>query len=78
MEELRPIMETKPDFYTPIGRPIEDVQRAKAARTQFDSLHHWSTRIESTVLILGLVALFYFTDPDFAHHKGQEGSQRKS
>lgn len=27
-------------------------------RTQFDSLHVWSTRLEGTVLILGLIALY--------------------
>lgn len=27
-------------------------------RAQFDSLHAWSTRIETTVLVLGLVVLF--------------------
>lgn len=59
MEELRPIMEMHPLFYTP-QHPIDDVQSAKAARAQFDSLHHWSTRIEGTVLILGLIALVYF------------------
>jgi hypothetical protein len=29
-----------------------------AARVQFDALHHWSTRIESGVILLGLVAAY--------------------
>jgi len=29
-----------------------------AARLQFDALHVWSTRVESAVLLLGLVAIF--------------------
>lgn len=28
------------------------------ARVQFDDLHHWSTRIESGVILLGLVAVY--------------------
>jgi hypothetical protein len=28
------------------------------ARVQFDALHGWSTRVESAVLILGLVAVY--------------------
>jgi hypothetical protein len=28
------------------------------ARVQFDALHHWSTRIESGVILLGLVAAY--------------------
>lgn len=28
------------------------------ARTQFDSLHAWSTRLEGTVLVVGLVVLY--------------------
>jgi hypothetical protein len=69
MDKLRPQLAGN-TYITPSDR--------EAARQEFDGLHHWSTRIESVVLVLGLVALFYFTDPDFAHHKGQEGSQRKS
>ena len=36
----------------PPGSPI---------RTQFDSLHVWSTRIETAVLLLGLVVLYFVT-----------------
>jgi hypothetical protein len=28
------------------------------ARAQFDALHAWSTRVESAVLLLGLVAIY--------------------
>jgi len=28
------------------------------ARVQFDALHHWSTRIESGVILLGLVVAY--------------------
>jgi hypothetical protein len=31
------------------------------ARVQFDALHHWSTRIESAVLLLGLVVAYLAT-----------------
>jgi hypothetical protein len=31
------------------------------ARVQFDALHHWSTRIESGVLLLGLVVAYLAT-----------------
>lgn len=47
------------------------------SRLEFDSLHHWSTRMESMVLILGLFALAYFVDSDSfttketKHHKGK-------
>jgi len=30
-------------------------------RLQFDSLHVWSTRIEGTVLVLGLIVLYLTT-----------------
>ena len=36
----------------PAGNPI---------RTQFDALHVWSTRIETAVLLLGLVVLYFVT-----------------
>ena len=35
-------------------------KKAEEARQSFDSLHHWSTRLEGTVLIFGLVVLGYF------------------
>ncbi len=35
------------------ARPSDD-----AIRQQFDSLHAWSTRLEGTVLILGLIVLY--------------------
>lgn len=39
------------DFATvPLDNPV---------RVQFDALHVWSTRVESAVLILGLVAVFF-------------------
>jgi hypothetical protein len=28
------------------------------ARVQFDALHHWSTRVESVVILFGLVAAY--------------------
>ena len=34
------------------------------ARVQFDALHHWSTRIESAVILLGL-AVTYLTARSF-------------
>lgn len=34
------------------------VPLSNPARVQFDALHVWSTRVEGTVLILGLVAVF--------------------
>ena len=56
MEKLRPQMAGY--IYT---TPLPDREKqAEAARQEFDSLHHWSTRIEGTVLILGLIALAYF------------------
>jgi hypothetical protein len=39
-------------------RPL--IASADSARVQFDGLHHWSTRIESAVLLLGL-AVAYLT-----------------
>lgn len=60
MERLRP--QIAGNTYT---SPLPDREKeAQAARQEFDSLHHWSTRLESAVLILGLVALFYFADAD--------------
>jgi hypothetical protein len=35
------------------------------ARVQFDALHHWSTRVETGVLLLGLVVA-YLTSRSFA------------
>lgn len=37
---------------------IDDVPHDNPLRVEFDRLHHWSTRIESTVLVLGLGLLF--------------------
>ena len=34
---------------------IDSVPADLPARVQFDALHHWSTRIESGVILLGLV-----------------------
>lgn len=86
MEKLRPQMAG----YT-YATPLPDREKeAQAARKEFDSLHHWSTRIENTVLIFGLIALFYFVHADFVLHKANRfdsangplrtgsGSQRKS
>jgi len=39
---------------------IDDVPQDDARRLEFSRLHHWSTRIESSVLVLGL-ALLYLT-----------------
>jgi uncharacterized membrane protein len=39
-----------------------DVPFNNPARVQFDALHVWSTRVESAVLLLGLVALFLTTN----------------
>jgi Domain of unknown function (DUF4149) len=37
---------------------IEAARADLPARVQFDDLHHWSTRIESGVILLGLVAAY--------------------
>jgi hypothetical protein len=37
---------------------IEAVPIDNPARLQFDALHHWSTRIESGVILLGLVVAY--------------------
>lgn len=37
---------------------IDDVPHDNPLRVEFNRLHHWSTRIESTVLVLGLGLLF--------------------
>ncbi|HYH00298.1 MAG TPA: DUF4149 domain-containing protein [Terriglobales bacterium] len=37
---------------------IDDVAPTDARRIAFNRLHHWSTRIEMSVLVLGLAALF--------------------
>jgi hypothetical protein len=38
---------------------IDTVSPTDAGRIQFDALHKWSVRLEGTVLVLGLVALFF-------------------
>jgi len=40
--------------------PIDAVPHDDARRVEFNRLHHWSTRVEGSVLILGL-ALLYLT-----------------
>ncbi len=40
--------------------PIDAVPHDDARRVEFNRLHHWSTRVEGTVLVLGL-ALLYLT-----------------
>jgi len=37
---------------------IDAVPADNPARLQFDALHHWSTRVESGVLLLGLVVAY--------------------
>jgi len=37
---------------------IDEVPQSDARRIEFDRLHLWSTRIEGTVLLLGLAVLF--------------------
>ena len=37
---------------------IDSVPADNPARLQFDTLHHWSTRVESGVLLLGLVVAY--------------------
>jgi hypothetical protein len=37
--------------------PVMDSAPAEA-RARFDALHQWSTRIEGTVLLMGLVAVY--------------------
>jgi hypothetical protein len=39
---------------------IDDVPQDDARRVEFNRLHEWSTRIEGSVLVLGL-ALLYLT-----------------
>lgn len=41
-----------------IGGEIDSVPPDNPARMQFDGLHQWSTRVESGVLLLGLVAAY--------------------
>jgi hypothetical protein len=38
---------------------IDTVSPTDPGRVQFDALHKWSVRLEGTVLVLGLVALFF-------------------
>ena len=60
METLRPQMAG----YTYVT-PLPDWEkRAAEARQEFDLLHRWSTRLEGTVLILGLVVLAWFAGGD--------------
>jgi Domain of unknown function (DUF4149) len=42
---------------TSIGQ-IDSVPADNPIRMQFDALHHWSTRLESGVLLLGLVVVY--------------------
>jgi len=42
---------------------IDSVPSDNPARMQFDALHVWSTRVESGVLLLGLVAVFLSASP---------------
>jgi len=44
---------------------IDNVPQDDARRVEFNRLHHWSTRIEGTVLVLGL-ALIFLTARRFA------------
>ena len=37
---------------------IDDVPLDNPLRVEFNRLHHWSTRIETTVLVLGLALLY--------------------
>jgi uncharacterized membrane protein len=37
---------------------IDNVAANDARRVEFNRLHHWSTRVEGTVLLLGLVAIW--------------------
>jgi hypothetical protein len=37
---------------------IDDVPHDDARRVEFNRLHVWSTRLESTVLLLGLAVIF--------------------
>ena len=37
---------------------IDSVSVDNPARLQFDALHHWSTRVESGVMLLGLVVAY--------------------
>ena len=41
-----------------LGEEIRSVPIDNPARLQFDALHVWSTRVESAVLLLGLVAVY--------------------
>jgi hypothetical protein len=37
---------------------IDNVAQDDARRVEFNRLHHWSTRVEGTVLLLGLVTVW--------------------
>ena len=37
---------------------IDDLPQNNPQRVEFNRLHHWSTRVEGTVLVLGLALLF--------------------
>lgn len=41
-----------------LGEDLRSVPLDNPARIQFDALHVWSTRVEGTVLLLGLVAVY--------------------
>ena len=61
METLRPQIAG----YTYVT-PVPDWEkRAAEARQEFDLFHRWSTRLEGTVLILGLVVLAWFARIEF-------------
>jgi hypothetical protein len=46
------------DAIRAVAREIASIPADSPLRTQFNSLHVWSTRIEETVLVLGLVVLY--------------------
>jgi hypothetical protein len=42
---------------------IDSVAADNPARVQFDSLHHWSVRLEVVVLLMGLVVAYLTARP---------------
>lgn len=38
---------------------IDDIRQDDPRRVEFNRLHQWSTRVEGTVLVLGLIALYF-------------------
>jgi hypothetical protein len=38
---------------------IDNLPATDQRRIEFNRLHHWSTRVEGTVLLLGLLALYF-------------------